>query len=58
MILRDGGPQLEKAAQTVAAVRGSTGRENIWLVARREDYPVGPDDGLPMDQDGAGNDYL
>ena len=22
------------------------------------DYPVGPDDGLPMDQDGAGNDYL
>ena len=44
MILRDGGPQLEKAAQKVAAVRGSTGRENIWLVARREDGTISTDD--------------
>ena len=55
MVLRDGGPQLEKAAQTLVGGRdrrpagpsathvSGNGRENILLVARREDGPVGPD---------------
>ena len=51
MILRDGGPQLEKAAQTLGGGSdrhtigpSGNGRENTWLVARHEDCPVGPDD--------------
>ena len=46
MILRDGGPQLMEAAQTLGGGNGisGNGRENTWLVARHEDCPVGPDD--------------
>ena len=48
---RDGGPQLEKAAQTLGGGSdrhtigpSGNGRENTWLVARHEDCPVGTDD--------------
>ena len=53
MILRDGGPQLEEAAQTLGGGNGIIGCHggrlqtlavDTWLVARHEDGPVGPDD--------------
>ena len=43
MILRDGGPQLEKATGKRPAF-AMIGPDNIWLVARHEDGTISTDD--------------
>ena len=46
------------AAAATAALPKATDEPPPEEPPASNDYPVGPDDGLPMDQDGAGNDYL